>query len=538
MIRTNITKVALLLLMAGITSCDVERLPETTLSDQSFWISENDIKLAANYLYTRLPTLPVTNDVWSDDAFGTNTNQISDGTRIPGATDGSYNSNYVTIRAANNIIEKSSYTVAAGIAQKTVDAYVAEARYFRAFSYFSLLQRFGGVPLILTTLKENSPELEAPQASREEIIDAIYADLDFATLNLKTRTQLGLANYGRVSKTAALALKSRVALFEGTRCKFHNYGDATKHLNIAKDAANQVILSNEHALFNNYFHLFQYEGNGFNNKENILVRIYGVSNDNNVSSHNSQRNLEQGAASPTKALADSYLMNTGLPPNLSTTYSTTIDDVFKNRDPRMSATFFKTGDAYIGSQPVFNIPSLAFQKTGFANRRYANPADWQLQRSYMDLAVIRYAEVLLNYAEATYELGGTISDADLDKSINLLRARVTMPKLTNAFVSTNALNMRDEIRRERRVELALEGYRYWDLLRWKTAEIELPKSVLGNYYFKQQFGTVVTPLLDPNGFILLQNSSLRSFNPSRDYLWPFPINEMALNPNLKQNPNW
>jgi hypothetical protein len=537
MIRKNITKVALLLLITSMISCNVDRLPETTLSDQSFWVSENDLKLAANYLYTRLPTLPVTEDVWSDDAYGTNTNSISDGSRIPGATDGSYNSNYTTIRAANNIIEKSSLTAAAGVSQNRVNLYVAEAKFFRAWAYFSLLQRYGGVPLILTTLKENAPELEAPAASRDEIINAIYADLDFAAQNLSTRTLLGTADFGRISKTAALAFKSRVALFEGTRCKFHSYGDATKHLNIAKDAANQVILSGEHTLFNNYFQLFQYEGNGFNNKENILVRIYGENNANSIVSHNSQRNLEQGAANPTKALADSYLMNTGLPADLSTTYSTSILDVFKNRDPRMSATFLKTGDTYIGTQPLFVIPSLSFQKTGFANRRYTNTTDWTNQKSFIDMPIIRYAEVLLNYAEATYELNGGISDADLDKSINLLRARVTMPKLTNAFVSTNVLNMREEIRRERRVELALEGFRYWDLIRWKTAEIELPKPVLGNYYFPE-FGTAVTPLLDANRFILLQNSSIRTFNPSRDYLWPLPINELGLNPNLKQNPNW
>lgn len=97
--------------------------------------------------------------------------------------------------------------------------------------------------------------------------------------------------------------------------------------------------------------------------------------------------------------------------------------------------------------------------------------------------------------------------------------------------------MREEIRRERRVELAQENHRYWDLLRWKTAEIELPKAVLGNYFF-EEFGTDVPVNTDENGFIVLQGASFRRFDPEKDYLWPFPVNELGLNPALKQNPGW
>lgn len=539
MIPKNKTIVALFFLMATLSSCNVDRIPETSLSDPSFWKSENDLKLAANYLYTKLPTLPETSDNWSDDAYGTSPSSISDGSRIPGATDGNYNGNYVTIRAATNIIEKAGNALNAGVAEERVNWYVGEAKFFRAWAYYQMFQRYGGVPLILKTLSEDAPELEAPQATREEIINAIYADLDDAILKLRTRTQLGNTDYGRVTKTAALALKAQAALFEGTRAKFHGYENPTKHLTIARDAAKQIILSGEHGLFNNYFQLLQYEGEGYANKENILVRQYGKSLAESTVSHNSQRNLEQGASNPTKALADSYLMTDGLPTTQSPLYTTPTNtvEVFNNRDPRMGARFFKTGDSYIGTQLIFNIPSIAFAKTGFANRCYANPTDWNSQKSYIDMPIIRYAEILLIYAEATYELDGSISDADLNLSINLLRQRVNMPKLTNTFVNTNSLNMRDEIRRERRVELALEGARYWDLIRWKIAEIELPKDIKGNYFFPQ-FGTTVIPLLDSDNFIIAQKASVRKFDISKDYLWPFPINELARNPNLVQNPNW
>lgn len=171
-------------------------------------------------------------------------------------------------------------------------------------------------------------------------------------------------------------------------------------------------------------------------------------------------------------------------------------------------------------------------------RKYMNFTDYQTLRSYIDLPLIRYAETLLIYAEATYELTEKISDADLNLSINLLRQRGKIPALSNAFVQTNGLNMREEIRRERRVELGMEGYRYWDLIRWKTAEIELPKPILGNYFFATEFGTQVKPLLTADNYILAQEARFRSFKAERDYLWPFPTNELALNPALKQNPNW
>jgi hypothetical protein len=146
--------------------------------------------------------------------------------------------------------------------------------------------------------------------------------------------------------------------------------------------------------------------------------------------------------------------------------------------------------------------------------------------------------VLLTYAEAKFELTNAISDADLDISINLLRTRAKIAKLNNALVTNNNLNMRDEIRRERRVELAQEGHRYWDIIRWKIAETELPKPVLGNFFFKTEFGTATTVNLTPDNFILVTPASFRKFDPAKDYLWPLPLNEISLNPNLKQNPGW
>jgi len=209
------------------TACDVERLPETNISDATFWRSESDLKTANNYLYTFLPDFN-TDDNWSDDAFGLASNNISDGSRLaPATATADFNNQYLLIRAANNILEKGPKT---GLAAATLDRYLAEAKFFRAWAYFNLLQRYGGVPLITKTLDDTSPELSAASATRDAVLDLIYADLDFASAKLPTATALGTADYGRIAKTAALAFKARVALFEGTRAKFHKYGDAKNTL--------------------------------------------------------------------------------------------------------------------------------------------------------------------------------------------------------------------------------------------------------------------------------------------------------------------
>ena len=521
-----------------ITSCEVERLPETNISDATFWRSESDLKTANNYLYTFLPDFNA-DDNMSDDSFGLASNSISDGSRLaPATATADFNNQYLLIRAANNILEKGPKT---GIAPNMLDRYLAEARFFRAWGYFNLLQRYGSVPLITKTLTDDSPELNAASASRDEILNLIFSDLDFASTKLPTPTNLGTADYGRIANTAALAFKARVALFEGTRAKFHKYGDSKKYLTIAVAASKAVIDSKQHTLYSGaYFNIFQYEGEGRANRENILVKQYGVSLTDRVTSHQYCRGiLENGNKSPTKALVDSYLMKDGLPISKSPLYKAPVlsTDVFTNRDTRLSDDVLKAGDSYIFTNPVFRVSSLVFAKTGFTFRKYWNIVDWNNQASFIDRNLIRYAEVLLIYAEAQFELGESISDSDLNLTINELRKRGGVAPLSNNFIQANGLSLRDEIRRERRVELAQEGFRYWDLIRWKTAEIELPKPVLGNFFFKE-FGTTVKVNLTSDNYIVTQAASFRKFDPSKDYLWPLPINEIALNPSMKQNPGW
>lgn len=566
------------LIFTGISSCDVNEIPETSMNDGNYWNTVSDLRMAANYFYTTLPGLTsgdVSEDVWSSYGYsnsGSGTG-ISDGSRATPPTSGDYN--YYGIFQANKLIENAPKVLEKGAAETEVNWYIGEAHFFRATFYYEMFKRFGGVPMITKTLKIGDPEVFSARASRAEILDLILKDLDVAIQYLRSSSELVSAKeYGRISKTAALAFKARVALFEGTREKFHKYGDSKKHLTIARDAAKEVMDSKQHSLFTQaktgskgertddaYFNLFQLAGEGSANKENIIVRQYGVNRENSVTSTAVQRYYEGSNILPTQNFVDNYLMADGLPITKSKLYVEPNKDMkyieyFNKKDPRMSFTLFKPGDEFISSSN-YTLPNPRQHRSGYGIRKYANKEFWNLQSSFIDKPVLRYAEVLLIYAEATYELNESITDADLDLTINLLRGRlpqinigtaeqpnfVDMPKLSNQFVNTNALNMREEIRRERLVELAYEGFAYWDLIRWKTAEIEMKKPLMGSYLFSEFLNnsgekwSATTPV-DSKGNIILQDANLRKFDPEKDYLWPIPTQEIAINNKIEQNPKW
>jgi starch-binding outer membrane protein, SusD/RagB family len=540
----------ILAVAAGFTSCTqkLDQLPQTNINDANFWNSPADLQLACNYLYTGLPenTTTAMQDNMSDYGFGTAANPVSDGARVVPATSAveatpnAWVNNYKQIYSVNNILEKS-LKIKQGDAA-SINKYLAEARFFRAFSYFELVKRYGDVPLILRTIALNEDTLLFPHRSpRAVVIDSVYADLDFAAQYLPQPDVQPASEFGRITATAALAFKARVALFEGTRQKFFGYGNPMRHLQLAVDASDAVITGGKHALYtgsgdSSYYYLFQYKSQAKNytiNKEDILMRLYGQNQANNISSHIFSRLLEQSALTATKSFMDAYLYKDGLPQGKSPFYKPVQDSTlteFMNRDPRIGMTVF--------SKRLFFISSLYTPTLAYKIAKYFNAQDWNTNPGYIDFILLRYAEVLLTYAEAKYELNNSISDDDLDKSINKLRARVNMPALTNAFVNGNGLDMRMEIRRERSTELAFEGFRYWDLLRWKTAEVELPKQMLGPKYFPLEQPQVAQPGTTPDGFVIFEKASQRSFRVDRDYLWPIPTYETGVNVNLTQNPKW
>jgi hypothetical protein len=257
---------------------------------------------------------------------------------------------------------------------------------------------------------------------------------------------------------------------------------------------------------------------------------------------------------PTKNLADLYLTTDGLPINESPLFEGygELDSEFMNRDPRMAMTFIVPGSTIFADGGTWAVTYPGFTgtnatQTGYMLRKFLDETleATQFQGSY-DFKEFRYAEVLLILAEALFERDGSISDADLNRTINVIRTRVNMPALTNAHVTGNGLDMRTEIRRERTVDLAFEGFRRDDLKRWKTAETIMPLAIKGVKFvgteYEQRYpglriGTDIQ--VDANGFIVTEAAAARRFLPNKHYLDPLPLQQVQLSKGtLTQNPEW
>ncbi len=532
-------------------SCNKLNLkPETQFSDADYWNTESDLMNAANRMYQQLQGNWIDNRA-DDNVAQSGPNSISNGSRTVPNTSSDWNNRYDEIFTANNILEKG---VKANLSDAIKNRYLGEAHFFRAYAYLQLVQKYGDVPLVLHTLDISSPELTMARTPRADVMKAIYDDLDFAATWLPTRAALPATQWGRVTKSAAWGIKARAALYEGTREKFHGESGWQAHLQLAIDAA-QNVMGQGHKLFANYGDLFTHAGEGPTNTEAIFIKIYGVNNGNVLLGHNNSRDLENGRIAITRNLIREYLYTDGLPAfNTDNTPSATKSPLFvseadetsyntilQNRDPRLTYTVFQANEqAYKG--PWVPTTSLG-ARSAYATKKGFNLEDWTINgAATVDRILMRYAEILLIYAEAKYELNGSISDADLDLTINALRKRAGLNvKLTNAFVAANNLNMREEIRRERTVELALEGFRYDDLIRWKTAEKVLPQDLLGAKFIAADWpGTNPNTLkLNADNIIIAEPASNRKFQADRDYLYPVPLNEISLSGgNVTQNPNW
>lgn len=533
------------LFMVNACSDLLDKVPESNLSDAVYWQNEADFTQAANALYKSSYTpmgadvSPLYADRMSDNAISTSSDDISSGNHIPSSNFGPWNRRYSLIRSSNIILEQAERS---DLTPDELLIPTAEARFFRAFAYADLVRRYGDVPLILKSLDIGDDELYDSRTPRETVINQIYEDLDYAAANLPpVSDEVDEVAYGKVSSGTALAFKSRVALREGTWNKFHGEGTGANHLEVARNAAQDVMQSGDYSLYeefgsDSYWRLFKTSAEGPDNEEAIWVVIHGFNSSDDVA-RNQGRVLPQGTMAGTRSLIDSYLSADGLPIDQSDLYQEqqNVESEYQDRDPRLDGSIIKPGDTYFNTFTPY-IPQLA-AITGYHVEKYY---DDEGTSNYLDFMLIRYAEVLLNYAEAVYELNDAITDDQLNSSINLLRDRVGMPHLTNAFVAENDLNMREEIRRERRVELAFEGFRYDDLLRWKIAEDELPEAILGARFFNAEYPAddPSTLSLTPDSLIIAQPASQRNFEPEKHYLWPLPLNELGLNSNLEQNPGW
>lgn len=537
--KTTVTKIFLIFSIILFAGCSdfLNRDPLTTISPGTFWKTENDLRMSLNYLYQNMDR-SYTLDNQTIDCFANVGNNVSSGTLTPSNTDNVWVKAYQMIRITNDFMENYQN---AEVSDEIKNRYVGEALFFRSYFYFNLIKRFGDVPLTLSTLDLDSSELYGERTKVSVILDQILEDLDNAEKYLPLKNDMK-KDVGRITKGAVQALTSRVALYFGTYYKFHKGADYNSLLKTAKEASKRLIDSNQYELFDDYRDLFLMPG--VDSSEHILSFRY--SEDANSYNQRIRGVIVDFIQDPTKHIADAFLCKDGLPIGKSK-YSVEylpLGKEFENRDPRMALTIWKPGDSFRGSPFVPNLSNQT--RTGYMFKKYGDENSFTEQRSYIHEILIRYAEVLLMYAESTYELNDEISDADLDISINKLRGRFDnhidkLPRLTNDFVNKNQLDMQEEIRRERRVELVSESFRYDDLIRWKTAEKELPQEILGAMFDPTTYNTIIPGkdiTLNADGFIVVQSGQSRSFDVKKNYLFPLPLREVSLNKNLVQNPKW
>ncbi|WP_417188992.1 RagB/SusD family nutrient uptake outer membrane protein [Bacteroides sp.] len=533
----------MLFLLLVCTSCDsfLDRPPLDAFSPSTYWKTEEDLKSGINNLYTYMKK-SWNEDVQSVDAYSGSANAVSSGTIVAENNDGVWTGAYEALFKIHEFMENYRKV---SEEDDVKNRYKGEALYFRGLVYFNLLKRFGGVVLADKKLDLQSPELYARRNSRAEVVEFIIRDLKEASLSLPLQSWIDKnrpGEVGRITKGAADALLARVALYEGTHCKFHQHDVSTVYrlLEIAKDAASDVIESGEYTLEKDMLHLFGPRGEG--SDEIILAYRY---TEKQGTANPRQSVIANGSGFvPTKYLADAFLCDDGLPIEKSPRFMgrNEMDSEFQNRDPRMKQTLWTPFTVHPNIPNIPYIPDLVNNKVGYM---FLKGMDESLissgKASYTDEILFRLTEMYLILAEAIYELKDKITDQELDATINELRMRAGMNvKLTNGFVRNYGLDMRDEIRRERRVELASEGFRYDDLIRWKEAENELTKPVLGSMYYAGYYpeGTVSPDFITADGYIMVQDAGSRSFNPEKNYLFPLPLEELRKNTNLEQNPGW
>lgn len=573
----------LVIVLTGIAffSCEedyLERPPKDRLDAETFFTSAKDLEVYANSFYSIFPDLAVyeAHDDASDNIVPLIMRDRVKGTRIVPVSRGSGGWSWSQLRSINFFLQNYHRCQDAQAKLK----YGGIARFYRAFFYFEKVKTFGDVPWYNKVLEAGDEDLYKARDPRKTVMDSVLADINYAVENIPAEVKLNI-----ITKYTALALKARICLHEGTFRKYHKLGDHQKFLNEAVVAAEQLINSNAYKLFTtggaNVAYRELFARNNQTTTETILTRDY----DNEFVRHTLAYMMTSptyGSWGITKDLINSYLMKDGSRfTDISGYDKMGFYDEMQNRDPRLTQT--TAGPDFVVYGETAREPvDLKATTTGYrVIKALPDRKQWASNSSYNDLILFRFAEALLVYAESKAELG-TLTQADLDKSINKLRDRVAMPHLkidiANAspdpYLEAMYPNVDKgsnkgvilEIRRERRIEMFLEGHRWDDLMRWKEGKkMEKPMvgiyfSGLGSFDFNNDGKTDVylhntsasgapagtptiidirqRPLTDGLSGNLNPFREKVTFDESKDYYYPIPIEDINLNENLVQNPGW
>lgn len=528
-----------------LSSCDLERYPLTDLSENKFWNDDKNSSLALTSLYRGNITNGLeynVSDFWSyhgllfmehltDNAFdrrGENNPffKISSGQLLSDNSfiNGYWTSAYKRIGLCNRFL-----TGIEGVADSDLKTrMIAEARFLRATQYHYLASYFKDVPLVTTVLtgEESNNVTKETQAN---ILNWCATEFREAANDLPRFSAIGSSETGRACKQASLAFLGRTYML-------------MKEWSKGAQVYKEIIDLGDNDIHNSYSELF-FPGTGVGNKENIFYISYL---ENYFGCGMPQQGLPAkdggwSLSNPTAGLFESYSFNDGTPFSYDDPRFNP-NNLGENRDPRLNYTIFYNGAMFMGSEyrmsPDYDAAkkerldySSEASKSGYMWRKYYDENPINNLQSYSAVTpIIRYSEVLLSYLECLIESNQSINQGILDMSINKIRRRddVQMPAITE----TNASKLREIVRNERRIELAYEGIRYWDIIRWNIAHEVLIGEIWGAPYPASTTYATSTKFVDPTGHYRWYVGR-RDFRNPQDYTWPIPLSEQNINPNLR-----
>jgi len=589
--KTNIFISFLCVVM--MISCNdgfMERFPETSISPEAFFKTTKDLELYTNTYYTAIT--PYWFDYVSDNCAAYseshNNNSLIRGSVSPDRVSGWDKTVWGVLRKYNLFLANLG-NVSGDAA--TINHYIGLTRLMRADWYYSMVKLYSDVPWYSKPLTDTDEELlYKSRDPRTLVVDSIMADLQFAVNNMSE----DYGNRTKLSRWYAAALMARICLHEGTFRKYHDelnlQSTASTFLQKAVEAAEIVINSGKFSIDKSggadaaYRNLFT--GYALSSSPEIL--LFKDYDSNAQIFHGAGTQTFNWATNLSRSLMESYQYIT--PEGRAVPFSTiegyehkSFIEVFENRDPRFKQTFMPPGFTVPGQSQPFR-PSLNFGGYPIIKYICSDPLQYgNWSNSYTDLPVCRYAEVLLVYAEAKAELG-SITQSDMDKSINMIRGRVDLPPtIIGEIIEDPALkaqfpgisdNVLLEIRRERRIELVSENFRWDDLMRWKAGHLveqvqqgiyidkfglfditgdgkpdmgvfadrasnTVPEDERSNYSFYYVEDGAIELSNNSSGYIIIKNEvGKRTFLQPKYYYWPVPQTQTLLNPNLKQTIYW
>lgn len=573
----------ILYLLAGVAACGLnscedalDRFPKDRLSPDEFFHTEEECQLYTNDFYTIFPAAGTIYGETADIiAKTTLTSEVLGNRTIPAKAD---SWKWEKLRDINFFLQYSSNCTDEHVRLQ----YEGVARFFRAYFYFEKVKYYGDVPWVDRPIASDDQELYKGRDSREMVMQKVIGDLDFAIANLPAEKSVY-----RVTRWTALALKSRVCLFEGTFRKYHGLEGYESYLSACETASKRFMTESGYSVYTSgttpYLNLFS--SLKAIDTEIVLARAYNTAIGLKHDVNGYLTSITMGRPGLLKNIANMYLMKDGTPFTAQPGWETMqLPDESKNRDGRFAQTVRTPGYKRI-DDTALSAPNLAATMTGYQLVKYLQAAKYDsYNASTSDMPLFRAAEVMLNYAEAKAELG-TLMQADIDLAIKPLRDRAGVVNLSLeaanaapdpylASAETGYANVTGdnkgvilEIRRERTVELLMENLRYWDIMRWKEGKrFEKPFTGLyfpgtGSYDLNgdgvddiciwsgskpstsapvvYELGKEIFLSGGESGYVIVHTDYTRTWNEARDYLYPVPTDDRVLTQGaISQNPGW